>query len=85
MYAMEMSEGSRGGAPAEARRATGVTEDKTLIVEMRNGEFVVTAKRARRGAAHALFQKYCPPVTGRALDDDRIAERRAETARENNE
>jgi AbrB family looped-hinge helix DNA binding protein len=78
---MKMSEGGRVVVPAEVRRTLGVTEGETLIGEMRNGEFVLTTKRAKLEAARALFQKYFPPG-GPSLADELIAERRAEAARE---
>jgi AbrB family looped-hinge helix DNA binding protein len=82
MYALKMSEGGRVVVPAEVRRALGVTEGETLVGELRNGEFVLTTKRARMDAAVRYFQKFCPPEPGRSLADELIAERRAEAARE---
>ena len=82
MYAMKMSEGGRVVVPAEVRRALGVSEGETLVGELRDGEFVLTTKRARMEAAVRHFQKFCPPETGRSLVDEFLAERRAEAARE---
>ncbi len=82
MYSIKMSEGGRVVVPAEVRRALSVTEGETLVGELRGGEFVLTTKRAKLEAARALFQKYCPPVPGKSLADELIAERRAEAARE---
>lgn len=84
MYSMKMSEGGRIVVPAEVRRALGVTEGETLVGELRNGEFVLTTRRARMEAARALFQKYFPP-DGPSLAGELIAERRAEAAREDQE
>jgi AbrB family looped-hinge helix DNA binding protein len=81
MYSIKMSKGGRVVVPAEVRRALGVSEGETLVGELRDGEFVLTTKRARLEAARALFQKYFPPG-GPSLADELIAERRAETARE---
>jgi len=82
MYAIKMSDGGRVVVPAEVRRALGVSEGETLIGELRDGEFVLTTKRARMEAAVRYFQKFCPPQPGRSLVDEFIAERRAEAARE---
>lgn len=82
MYAMKLSAGGRVVVPAEVRRALGVAEGETLVGELRDGEFVLTTRRAKLEAARALFQKYCPPVPGRSLVDEFLAERRAEAARE---
>lgn len=82
MYAVKMSEGGRVVVPAEVRRALGVAEGETLVGELRDGAFVLTTKRAKLEAAVRLFQKFCPPVPGRSLADELIAERRAEAARE---
>lgn len=82
MYTMKMSEGGRVVVPAEVRRALGVSEGDMLVGELRDGEFVLTTKRARMEAAVRHFQKFCPPEPGRSLVDELIAERRAEAARE---
>jgi AbrB family looped-hinge helix DNA binding protein len=81
MYSMKVSDGGRVVVPAEVRRALGVREGETLVGEMRDGEFVLTTRRARLDAAVRLFQKFCPPGSP-SLADELIAERRAEAARE---
>ncbi len=82
MYSLKMSEGGRVVVPAEIRKALGVAEGETLLGEMRDGEFVLTTRRAQLEQARRLFQKYCPPQPGRSLVDEFIAERRAEAERE---
>jgi AbrB family looped-hinge helix DNA binding protein len=76
-----MSGGGRVVVPAEVRRALGVAEGETLLGELRDGEFVLTTRRARLAQAKRLFQKTFPPDSG-SLADELIAERRAEAARE---
>jgi len=80
MYTLKLSEGGRIVIPAAIRQTLGLLEGETLIGELRDGEFVLTTKRAKLRAAQALFQKYFPP--GISLVDELIAERRAEAARE---
>lgn len=81
MYSLKVSDGGRVVVPAEVRRALGVREGETLVGEMRDGEFVLTTRRARLDAAVRHFQKFCPPGSP-SLADELIAERRAEAARE---
>lgn len=82
MLSIKMSEGGRVVVPAEIRRALGVTEGETLLGELRDGEFVLTTRRAQLARARQLFQKYCPPQPGRSLVEEFLTERRAEAERE---
>lgn len=84
MFSIKMSEGGRVVVPAEVRRALGVTEGETLIGELRNGEFILTTRKARLEHARHVFQQTFPPGSG-SLADELIAERHAEAARENEE
>jgi AbrB family looped-hinge helix DNA binding protein len=81
MYSIKMSEGGRVVVPAEIRKALGVSEGETLLGEMREGEFVLTTRRARLDRARSVFQKYFPPGAP-SLADELIAERRTEAAQE---
>lgn len=82
MYTLKMSEGGRVVVPAEVRRTLHIAEGETLFGELRDGEFVLTTRRAQLEQARRLFQKYCPPQPGRSLVDEFLAERRAEAERE---
>lgn len=82
MLPIKMSEGGRIVVPVEVRRALGVREGETLLGELRDGEFVLTTRRAQLARARQLFQQYCPPQPNRSLVEEFIAERRAEAGRE---
>ncbi len=67
--------------PAALREQLGIRDGDQLIWEVREGELVVTTRKARLRRAQALFRKYVPADTP-SLADELIAERRAEAARE---
>ena len=81
LYSIKMSEGGRVVVPAEIRKVLGVAEGEILLGEMRDGEFVLTTRRARLDRARSVFQKYFPPAAA-SVADELIAERRAEAAQE---
>jgi AbrB family looped-hinge helix DNA binding protein len=80
MFQMKMSEGGRVVIPAEIRRSLGLKEGDTVLFELRDGEAVITTRRARLERARALVRKHVPE--GVSLVDELIAERRAEAERE---
>lgn len=82
MIKMKMSEGGRVVIPAEIRQALGLKEGDPVLFELRDGEAVITTRRAQLERARKLFQQWCPREEGRSLVDEFIAERRAEAARE---
>lgn len=82
MLSIKMSEGGRVVVPVEIRRALGVNEGDTLLGELRDGDFVLTTRRAQLARARQLFQQYCPPQPNRSLVDEFLAERRAEAGHE---
>ena len=80
MLQMKMSEGGRVVVPAEIRHSLGLKEGDTVLFDLRDGEVVLTTRKARLAHARALFRKYVPE--GVSLADELIAERRAEAVRE---
>jgi len=80
MFQMKMSEGGRVVIPAEIRRSLGLKEGDAVLFELRDGEAVITTRRARLERARALVRKHVPE--GVSLVDELIAERRAEAERE---
>ncbi|MCX8086390.1 MAG: AbrB/MazE/SpoVT family DNA-binding domain-containing protein [Rhodocyclaceae bacterium] len=80
MIQMKMSEGGRVVIPAEIRQALGLKEGDPVLFEMRDGEAVITSRRAQLERARALVRRYVPADV--SLVDELIAERRAEAARE---
>ncbi len=82
MFTLKLSEGGRIVVPAEVRKALEITEGSTLLGELRNGELVLTTRKARLERARKLFQQYFPPQADRSLVDELITERRAEAAQE---
>lgn len=80
MIQMKMSEGGRVVVPAEIRQSLGLKEGDAVLFELRDGEAVITSRRAQLDRARALVRKYVP--AGISLVDELIAERRAEAARE---
>jgi len=80
MFQMKMSESGRVVIPAEIRRSLGLKEGDTVLFELRDGEAVITTRRARLERARALVRKHVPE--GVSLVDELIAERRAEAERE---
>lgn len=84
MLQMKMSEGGRVVIPAEIRQSLGLKEGDAVLFEERNGEVLITTKKARLERARAMFRKYVP-AGGPSIVDELIAERRAETAQEDAE
>ncbi len=84
MLQMKMSEGGRVVIPAEIRQALGLKEGEPVFFELRDGEAVITSRRAQLDRARALFRRYVPAGSP-SLADELIAERRAEAAREEEE
>jgi AbrB family looped-hinge helix DNA binding protein len=82
MLQMKMSEGGRVVVPVEIRRSLGLQEGDTVLFELRDGEAVLTTRKARLARARALFRQYVPEGSP-SLADELITERRAEAAREN--
>lgn len=82
MKSLNLSRGGRVVIPADARKALGMVEGEPIMGELRNGEFVLTTRKAQLERARRLFQQYCPPQPGRSLVDEFIAERHAEAERE---
>ncbi|MDP2794644.1 MAG: AbrB/MazE/SpoVT family DNA-binding domain-containing protein [Sulfurisoma sp.] len=80
MLQMKMSEGGRVVIPAEIRHSLGLKEGDTVLFDLRDGEVVLTTRRARLARARALIRRYVPE--GISLADELIAKRRAEAARE---
>ncbi len=82
MFQMKMSEGGRVVIPAEIRRALGLKDGDEVLFELREGEAVITSRRAAIRRAQRIFQQWIPREEGRSLVDELIAERRAEAERE---
>lgn len=81
MLAKKMSEGGRVVIPVEIRQTLGLKEGDSVLFELRDGEVVITTKKARLERARALFRKYVPAGSA-SLADELIAERRAEAAQD---
>jgi len=81
MLTKKMSEGGRVVIPVEIRQTLGLKEGDSVLFELRDGEVVITTKKARLERARALFRTYVP-ASGPSLADELIAERRAESALE---
>lgn len=81
MIQMKMSEGGRVVIPAEIRQSLGIKEGDPVLFEFRDGEAVITTKKARLRRAQALFRHYVP-ADSPSLADELIAERRADAARD---
>lgn len=84
MLQMKMSDGGRVVIPVEIRRSLGLKEGDTVLFELRDGEVVLTTRRARIARAQAMFRKYVP-ADSPSIVDELIAERRAEAARDDAE
>lgn len=82
MIQMKMSEGGRVVIPAEIRQSLGLREGEMVLFELRDGEAVITSRRARIKHAQQTFQQWCPREEGRSFVDEFIAERRQEAERE---
>lgn len=80
MYSIKMSEGGRVVVPVEVRRALGIKEGDTLILELADGEARLYTRREQLRRAQALVRQYIPE--GQRIVDEFITERRAETERE---
>ena len=85
MFSIKMSGSGRVVIPVDVRKSLGIVEGEALLGELRDGEFVLTTRRARLEQSRRLFQKYFPVAPGHSLVDELIAERRAEVAREEEE
>jgi AbrB family looped-hinge helix DNA binding protein len=81
MLQMKMSDGGRVVIPAEIRQSLGLKEGEMVLFEQRDGEVLITTKKARLERARAMFRKYVPPG-GPSIADELIAERRAEAAQD---
>lgn len=79
MLQMKMSDGGRVVIPVEIRRSLGLKEGDTVLFEVRDGEVVLTTRRARIARAQAMFRQFVPAGPP-SLADELIAERRAEAA-----
>lgn len=80
MYAMKMSEGGRVVVPVEVRRALGLQEGDTVMIELADGEARLYSRREQLRRAQALIRQYIPE--GATVVDEFLAERRAEAERE---
>lgn len=80
MYSIKMSEGGRIVVPVEVRRALGIKEGDTLIMELDDGEARLYTRREQLRRAQALVRQYIPE--GQRIVDEFITERRAEAERE---
>lgn len=80
MIQMKMSEGGRVVIPAEIRQSLGIKEGDIVLFEERDGEVMLTTRKARLARARALVRKYVPEDV--SLADELIAERRAEATHE---
>ena len=80
-----MSESGRVVIPVDVRRSLGLLDGDALLGELRDGELVLTTRRARLEQSRRLFQKYFPVAPDRSQVDELIAERRAEVACEDEE
>ena len=81
MLQMKMSEVGRVVIPAEIRHSMGLKEGDTVLFDLRDGEVVLTTRKARLARARAMFRQYVPAGSP-SLADELIAERRAEAMRE---
>ena len=84
MNETKISEGGRVVIPAEIRRSLGLKEGDTVYFEVRDGEVVLTTRRARIARAQAMFRQFVPAGSPSPVDE-LIAERRAEAAKEDAE
>lgn len=66
----------RAVIPAALRAQLDIQDGDQLIWSARDGELVVTTRRAQLNKAQALFQKFVPKNSP-SLADELIAERRA--------
>ncbi len=82
MLQMKMSDGGRVVIPAEIRQSLGLKEGDPVLFELRDGEAVISSRRARIRRAQQMFQQWCPREEGHSLVDEFIAERRQEAERE---
>lgn len=84
IFQMKMSEGRRVVIPAEIRQSLGLKEGDAVLFELRDGEAVITSRRAQLDRARALFRQYVP-AGGPSIVDELIAERRAKAAQDDAE
>lgn len=76
MIQMKMSEGGRVVIPAEIRQTLGLKKGDMVLFEERDGEVMLTTRKAQLACARTLVRKHVPE--GVSLADELIAERRAE-------
>ena len=67
--------------PAALRTQLDIKDGDQLIWTAREGELVVTTRRAQLGRAQAMFQKHVP-ANAPSLADELMAERRAASEQE---
>ncbi|MCW3837089.1 AbrB/MazE/SpoVT family DNA-binding domain-containing protein [Sphingomonas canadensis] len=72
--------GGRLQVPAEFRRALGIDDGDTVIMEVKDGELHVRPYREVLRRVQDRLRRYVPE--GVSLSDELIAERRAEAERE---
>lgn len=72
--------GGKIAIPASYRRALGIAEGDTVVMELDGGELRVRSTAAVVRDVQDLVRRYVPE--GRSLVDELIAERRADAARE---
>lgn len=72
--------GGRLQLPAEFRRALGIADGDTVIIELQEGELVVRPYGEVLRRVRERLRKYVPE--GVSLSDELIADRRAEAERE---
>ncbi|MDI6750259.1 MAG: AbrB/MazE/SpoVT family DNA-binding domain-containing protein [Rhodocyclaceae bacterium] len=75
MIQVKMSEGGRVVIPAEIRQALGLKVGEPVLFELKEGEAVITSRRAQLERARALVRQHVPANV--SLVDELILERRA--------
>ena len=80
MIPMKMSEGGRVVIPAEIRQAMDIKEGDTVLWELRDGKAQLTTRVAQLREAQTMVRRFVPAAV--SLVDELIAERRAESARD---
>lgn len=82
MQTVKVSQGGRVVIPADLREKLNINQGDELILEERDGELVLASKRQRIRQIREEILAGLPPLGGRSLADELIAERRAEAAKE---
>jgi bifunctional DNA-binding transcriptional regulator/antitoxin component of YhaV-PrlF toxin-antitoxin module len=89
MISIAMSENGRVLIPSAIREELGFKLKGKIFVEIKDGSLVLTPAAQRSAQMRAYFDKHLPPfvpkIPGQDSVDEFIAERRAETAREDAE